>query len=280
MQLLKEQAVVICKDYGLAMADGWEVQRLSSKLAKVIQLARQGEYEPSKDLVDEVASLCDSELVEIVDSLDEVDGEEQMDATDEREEHDDDWDDVPEEKEEETKEEVEGEEDTRDRCPIPLRQRVLVGATDGKWKGIVVEIISADRVMVKNRHGEEWEENVENLEIVTRKKKKNEDADDREIQELEDKVSAMKGKDKQKKNTAKKGLIRDVVALKLLRNCRDGIDRDAFALETEKRYVKQGMKKSLVASQGAVDRIVKYGVLFGVIERKGKMIFWIENKGE
>lgn len=279
MKLFKQQAIDVCQDYGFATADGWTDQKLTKIMLKLTMLFGKGEFEPKQPWIEGVmkrlAEEGDLELVEDDEVLDE--SEEPSEG-----EQDDgfDWDD------EEPKEKKASQEegDPAD-CPLQGGERVIVHDPEENWKGIVKEPISDVRVLVKSKDRKEWEVAIEKIEVVKKipasKPKKPKDDQDEEIEKLQRELKKLQGEDKPKKPKKFKGkkLNRQEMILKILKEQDDPIEIDELAEQAEAEYVDQGRTENLKASRSAARRIVKFGVLFGLIMQKGERVKWVESIG-
>jgi hypothetical protein len=274
MKVTKEDAVAICQDYGLATADGWDEKRLAKKFGEVLRLFRSGEYDCSdKELLPILEGLVEGEEFELVDELDDVGKE-----TTEPEDDEDDWDLDDEDEDEKDVEEVSGpwEGDPKD-CPLQGGERVLVHDSEETWKGIVKEAMSDCRVMVRDRKGGEWDTAIEKCEVVKKgrsSKEKIEDDQDRQIRELEERLKAAKGGKSKGKRKGKK-LSRLQMALKVLQESGEPSTIEDLAELAEAEYVDQGRQENLKTSVTTMKRLVKYGVLFGVVRQKGAKVKWV-----
>jgi len=189
---------------------------------------------------------------------------------------------VEEEEKEEEKEKEEKQEQGEDikiNCPLSEGQCVLVHGDDEVWKARVHEIISDDYVVVRDRKGELWEESIERLEVVERVPKKKSlkpaDSEDAEIECLQEQISALKGKQKTAGGrTKKQKFTRNELSLEVLRADADDALVDEMAAEVDAMFVKQGGQSNVRASANALERVVKYGVLFGILRREGRKVVW------
>lgn len=277
MLVSKNDAVAICQDYGYSTADGWTEAKLTKKVHELSQLFRSGEFEPDDDLVPLVKriaeAISDGEDVEVGDGT-VVESEDAM--------------------REENEEEEGGDEDEAmdaSRCPLAVGDRVVVKAAEGSdWKGIVDEVIRADYVMVRDRNKATWEVYVSQCRLAKRAAsstkrssgsssgKTDEDAEDAEIRDLQERLRALKAKRKVSKNTAKKPkqkkLKREELALKILRSHPGGDGLEELGEELDSRWVQQGRKSNVKASASAMRRVVKAGVLFGLLQMDGQQVMW------
>jgi len=284
MRVSKEAAVAICQDYGFATADGWSDVKLVKKLGELIKLERSGEFELENDkLADVLKQLVEAdkakELLEI------GDGEEaEFEEADEQAEEgsgsrfmaDDEDEDAP----------VEG-------CPLGIGDRVLVCETVGdEWKGIVNIIHSKDYVEVRDQKGETWDVAVGKCELKMkasevsskaqqRQRKPPKDEEEAEMRSLQERIRALKAKRKGnsgEKNARAKKLRRDEIAVRVLRAHPEGGVLEHLVEEVEARWKKQGRRENLKASTSTLSRLVKAGVLFGLLKVEGRRILWTDSE--
>jgi len=296
MKVNKETAVAICQDYGFSTADGWNEPRLAKKLTELVQLYRSGEYEPEDAEPEEVLR----SLAEVVKSGEPIEfGEEEVGRR-ERAEADDEEEGEPVagDEDEEEKEEAEEVEEPVVGCPLGVGDRVIVHDSEEDWKGIVHELLTSGRVMVRDRRGETWEVAVEKCEVVKRaaeveskqmvepSKPSKSSPEDDELRSLKERLQALRAKKKKQKKqkqettelVSPKRLSRDGCAVKTLRSHPEGGVLGELADESDVRWQRQGKQSNLRSANEIMDRIVKVGVLFGLLKLEGKRVTWLKTE--
>ena len=264
MRVSKEIAVAICQDYGFATADGWSDEKLARKVGELVNLYESGEFEVS-----------DESIVGELKRLYTMDEDEELEIGDG-----------------ETPEEAEDEEDGSEGCLLRVGDRGIVRDRDpdlDPWKGIVDEVLGPDHVMVRDRKGEIWEvrveafelkkrasETVEDPEKPKRERKPPKDEEEAEIRSLQERIQALK----KKKGAAKKSkkLRRDEIAVRVLRAHPEGGVLEHLADEVEARWKKQGRPDNIQASTSTLKRLVKAGVLFGLLKMDGRRVLWTDSE--
>jgi len=274
MLVKQADAVAICQDYGFATADGWTVARLSKKLSELVQLYRNGEFEPSGDL-----SLLLKRIAEL------ESGGESIEIGDDS-------------AGDETISDVGSDDSETEACLLSVGDRVIVHDSEEDWKGIVGEIIRSDRVMVRDRRGETWEVAVEKCEIVKhaadidREKKgmkkpsfarqkqqpKARTPEDEEIRELEERLRVLRFKRAGYKKTGRSKLKRDELAVKVLQAHPEGDTLEQLAEELDLRWQRQGRQSNPRMSVSCLKRIVKAGILFGLLRMEGGKVLWLSSE--
>ena len=281
MHVSKSDLVAMCQDYGFSTADGWDDAKLLKKFGDLLQIGRLGEFTPTEKVHRVIfADLMDAEEFEIVADAERTEGgpkREKVDDFDDIDLNIGEGDDDEDEKQEEEKDAADSGN------PLEAGQRVIVH--DGeKWKGVVHEILNADYVYVRDRTGELWETAVEKCEVVQRLPKKSDvhsqnavgtksdDPQDEEIKRLQAEVQRAKAE--KKANGKGKRLNRDELSLKVLKSSPDGVLTE-LADVVEAKFVRRGGAANAGASYSAVKRMVKYGVLFGLMKQKGRTVSWV-----
>jgi len=269
MRVSTEDAVAICQDYGFLTADGWTEEKLSKKLGELVQLYRSGEFEVGDNRLEDLLKQL-AVADEAGEQLEIGDGED-LGPKDE-------------------KAVVEG-------CPLGINDRVIVRDGDVDWKGIVDEVLGPDYVMVRDRAGETWEVAVETCELKKRasesevseptvekserERKSPKDEDEAEIRSLQERIRALKKKKKRNsggRKTKPKKLRRDEIAIRVLRAHPEGGILEHLAEEVEERWEKQGRQANLQASTSTLKRLVKAGILFGLLKMDGRKVLWIDSE--
>lgn len=292
VKVRKETAVAICRDFGFATADGWSDEKLVNKLGKLLQIHRSGEFElKDESLADELARLARGDED---DELEIVKGD------------DEDFEDEEEEVEEEVgggesgQEEEDEDEFPVEGCSVQVGDRGLVHeAGEDAWKGIVTQVFSKDLVKVCDRKGKSWHVRPESFEVKLRaseakpnnvvkperpkrEPKPPKDEQEAEIRSLQERIRALKSKRRktnggEKKPKAKK-FRRDEIAVHVLRSHPEGGILEHLAEEVESRWTKQGRQENLKASTLTLRRLVKAGVLFGLLKMDGRKVMWTDSK--
>ena len=286
MQVSKEEAVAVCQEFGFAMADGWSEAKLLKKLGELVTLYRTGEFSPDDD--DVVVVL--SRLGKKENAGKEITiGDDEEDLLVEDMEEDED-------PESEVDTQIKEEEAIRARCPLSVGDRVVVREEGcDEWKGIVDEILSDDSISVRARDGEIWETTVDRVEVklraaevektspkktslkkmTTEKVKGPESGEEDEIRSLQERIKALKSKQKGSgKAGPKRKLQRDEIAVRVLKAHPEGGIMERLAEEVEEKWKKQGRRENLQGSLATLKRVVKAGVLFGLLEVVGRMVTW------
>jgi len=255
MKVSKEQAISVLVDYGFTTATTWiDKNKINVKLLKLIQMAVMGEYEAKDEAVRSLVEriMIDDSDIEIVDELVEED-----------------------------KEEIRLKEAAK-RCPLQGKECVVVTGGEDTYKAIVKYALTVDRCLVRDKDGKEWEVSVEDCKVVVGKKGKikkgtKKKSDDSEIKALEKQIAILEKNSKDDSGKSKKiKRGREEIAVGCIRKSGEGgIEVEEVVMIVEKRYVKQGMAANIVASDAVVKRIVKYGVMFGVVKEEGRMLRWI-----
>lgn len=278
MHVSKSDLVAMCQDYGFSTADGWDDAKLLKKFGDLLQIGKSGEFTPTEKVHRTIfADLMDAEEFEIVADAERTEGgpkREKVDDFDDIDLNIGEGDDDEDEKQEEEKDAMDSGN------PLEAGQRVIVH--DGeKWKGVVHEILNADYVYVRDRTGELWETAVEKCEVVQRPlpgqfskevKSKSADSQDEEIKRLQAEVQRVKAE--KKANGKGKRLNRDELSLKVFKAMSVGVLGE-LADVVEAKFVRRGGAANAGASHSAVKRMVKYGVLFGLMKQKGRTVSWV-----
>jgi len=297
MQVTQEEAVAVCQEFGFATADGWDETKLVRKLGELVTLYRTGEFDPTgNEVVSTLNRLGSKENagkeITIGSDSDVFDGEEEDEGAEC----------VAEMKEDE-------EEAIKGRNPRSVGDRVLVHEKEmDEWKGIVDEILSEDTVLVRDRGSETWSVSVDDLtvkmsaaEVIKRSKKESksekdekvedskgevpastkvEGGEDSEIRSLQERLKALKARQKGSGTGKKRKLGRDEIAVRVLQEHKDGGIIERLAEEVEAKWKHQGRKENFQASVSMLNRIVKAGVLFGLLQMEGKKVIWVDYSGD
>lgn len=283
MLVKKEDAVVVCQEFGFATADGWSEPKLLRKLEELVTLYRSGEWTTSmQDVVAVLDRLAKGagEAVAIRDDGDENDDGDGNDDGDDR-----------------LASELEDDEDAiKDHCLLDVGDRVVVGEEGvDRWKGIVDEILTDDSVMVRDRRGETWETTVDKCEVKIRateveKEKKaaklkpeksgellDEDDEAAEIRSLKERIQALKSR-KKSSGGRKNKLRRDEIAVRVLWAHPEGGVLERLAEEVDVMWKKQGRQENPHLSVSTLKRVVRVGVLFGLLRLDGRKVSWVVSK--
>jgi len=281
MRVSKEEAVAVCQEFGFATADGWSEDKLTKKLGELVTLYRTGEFSPD-----------DGDVVVILSRLGKKEnaGKEITIGDDEEDLF---VEDVEEDEGLESEMEVEEneEEAIKARCPRSVGDRVVVREEGcDEWKGIVDEILSDTSILVRARDGQTWETTVDRVEVKLRaaevekksskkttieKAENPKSGEEDEIRSLRERINALKSKQKKSgKAGPKRKLQRDEIAVHVLKAHPEGGIMERLAEEVDERWKKQGRRENLEGSLATLKRVVKAGVLFGLLEVVGRMVTW------
>ena len=278
MQVSKEEGVAVCQEFGFATADGWTETKLLRKLEELVTIYRSGEFEPQDDDVMAILGrLAEGQKA----------GKTLVIGNDEDEDKKAEEDDLNAPSEVDPKDD---DDAIRARCLLNVGDRVIVSEEGvDSWKGIVDEILSDDSVCVRDREGRTWETTVDKCDVKVRaseveeekktvrsKAAKPEDEEEAEIRSLRERIRALKssggGKMKRKK------LRRDEIAILVLKAHPEGGIVERLAEEMEEKWKRQGRQENLQVSVSALKRVVKVGVLFGLLKLEGRKVSWVVSK--
>jgi len=253
MQVSKEDALVVCQEFGFATADGWPEEKLVRKLGELVTLYRTGEFESEDD-----------DVMAILNRIAKVGAEEL---------------------------EIGSGDSVGAQCPLDVDDRVVVREEGvGPWKGVVHEILSEDSVLIRDRGGVTREASVGNCEVKIRaseikgkqegvlgsRPEKGETEEEADIRSLRERITALRSKKKQRGDGGgKKNLRRDELVVDVLRSHPDGGIVESLAEEVDDRWKKQGRKGNMPASLSTLKRMAKAGVLFGLLKVEGRKVTWV-----
>ena len=281
MQVSKEEGVAVCQEFGFATADGWSKTKLLRKVEELIVIYRSGEFEPKDD-----------DVVAILDRL----AEGQMAGKPLAIGNDKDWDEKAGEDDLDSRSEVEPKDDDDEikaRCLLSVGDRVIVSEEGvDSWKGIVDEIFSVDDVRIRDREGETWDTTVDKCDVKVRasevdgekktvrsKVEKPEDEQEAEIRSLRERIRALNSrKSSSGEKTKRKKLRRDEIAVLVLKAHPEGGVLERLAEEVEEKWKRQGRQGNPQVSVSTLKRVVKVGVLFGLLKLEGRKVLWVVSK--
>jgi len=278
MQVSKEEGVTVCQEFGFATADGWTEAKLLRKLEELVTVYRSGEFEPQDDdvlvILDRLAGGQKAGKTLVIGNDEDEDEKAEEDDLDSRSEVD-----------------PKDDDDARKaRCLLNVGDRVIVSEEGvDSWKGIVDEILSDDSVCVRDREGKTWETTVDKCDvkirasevekekkIVRSKAAKPEDEEEAEIRSLRERIRALKSSSGGK--TKRKKLPRDEIAVLVLKAHPEGGILERLAEEMEEKWKRQGRQENPQVSVSTLKRVVKAGVLFGLLKLEGRMVSWVVSK--